>query len=169
MSLLKINAINKTLDEVGRVVGHVGYIISILNNVRRRLNTVINKTETVQRSTNTNQNNNWSNRKNNHVKWQLLSNIDCQIFTRLSKQQIETIASKYDIEAEYIWIALSICKSNLSYRTASSIFGYSPSMISVMFNCVFDTLLRKMVPEYLGSAWTRKKIQKHTPDFAKKY
>ena len=144
-------------------------VYSITNNARQRLKTLLDTELKQQETIHDNKVCNRSNSKNNCVQWKLLSNIDCQIFTRLSIEQINKLANKYNLDPSDIFIVLilSICKSNLSYRVASKIFGPSPTSIKNIFYHVLDTLYDRMVPEHLGTSWTCAKISIHTPDYAK--
>ena len=85
--------------------------------------------------------------------------------TRLTKEQVIELAETYKLSAEHIFITLAICKGNLSYRYASCLFGFGISSISYIFNGVFDQLFDKLVPDFLGSAWSRADIKKHTPQY----
>ena len=125
-------------------------------NIRKQTQNILQTDLKTQQKINDNLTNNDSNSKYNHINWATLSDIDCQIFTRLHKQQISDI-----------WIFLSTCKSNLSFRVASNIFGPSKTTISDIFHHVLDTLYEKLVPTQLGKTWTRAKITLHTPAFAK--
>ena len=144
------------------------HIFAITNRVRKKLKQLLD----TQKQNDDNINDiisspSRSNSRNNCVKWELISDIDCRIMTRLSKKQIIDMATKYALNPSDIFIVLSICKSNLSVRVASTIFGFGKTSIENKFHHVMDTLEMKMVPKYLGSAWTRAKITLHTPQFAK--
>ena len=108
------------------------------------------------------------NEQKNRITFDLTTDKSCKILTRLTKDQICHIATVCNVDSSHVFITLSICKSNFSYRVAGCIFGLSHTTIGDIFNHCFDMLMIHLVPKQLGKVWTREKIQCHTPVFVKK-
>ncbi|CAF2781914.1 unnamed protein product [Rotaria sp. Silwood2] len=102
------------------------------------------------------------------ISYELLNNKQCESFSRLTKSQIQQLATEYNLHEENIFLFYTKCNNDNSNLLLGEIFGISDRSISLLFNQCIEDLFNNLVMDKMGpTAWDRKKIDTHTPMFSK--
>jgi len=93
---------------------------------------------------------------------------ECKSFSGLTKQQVQQLAIEYNLSEQNIFLFYTKCNTDNSDRLLSTIFGVSHQIISERFNQCIEDLYSSLVNDELGvKSCNRRKINEHTPQFAK--
>ncbi|CAF2885966.1 unnamed protein product [Rotaria sp. Silwood2] len=96
------------------------------------------------------------------------NNEQCKLFSGLTKQEIQQLATAYNLNEKKVFLFYTKCNTNNNDRLISEIFRLSHQYFSDCFNQSIEDLYNSLVNDELGtSSWNRKKINIHTPEFAK--
>ena len=111
---------------------------------------------------------NYIEKKNNYIKYEKLSNDECVDYSGLTKTQIKTISTEYNLDEQEIFLFYTKCHTYIDNKLLGTLFNKNRNLIGEIFNKTTDNLFDTLAKNELGqNAWTREKINNNTPSFSK--
>ena len=93
------------------------------------------------------------------MSYDTLNNEQCKTFSGLTKQQIQQLASVYNLNEKSIFLFYTKCHTDNSDCLLGEVFGMSNKSISNYFNQSIEDLYNGLVNDELGAgSWNRKKL-----------